>query len=339
MKKIMLLLILFLTPVLVMAENNVEITKVEKVDQSDDIIINSEPTFEGIKINFDIKFTKLNDFVKYKLTIKNNVDTDYEVDTGSTFAEGEYIEYAFSFDENEDNILKANDTKIVYLTIKYNKKVPPEKYVDGAYIENNTMAINLSTDGAVNFAVAPQEKNPNTGTKDILITLAVLSVIGLLLLIALKKNNFAILPIIILLIPVTIYALEKITIEVVAKIEIENIYRENSISVCLISELTDDPSIESRYNIIYEDGMTWETYLESDYSNPLPEVYKQFLREKLINQTNAINGSFYFYSTEFNNCMSEHEIVECGDYFHELVSKEQTLKSKDAGTYAISNCK
>ena len=207
MKKILFILLL-LIPFMVSAADNVEVTGIEKVDQSETVIINNEPTFEGIKVSFNFKFTKIGDFVKYKVSIKNNSDKDYEVDIGSVYSEGEYIEYAFSLTENDNEVLKAGETKEIYLTIKYNKKVPPEAYVDGAYVEQNVMSINLSNDDAIHASVDPatqrKEDNPDTGTKNILIFIVILLISGIIMIIAIKKNNAIILPILLLLIPLTI---------------------------------------------------------------------------------------------------------------------------------------
>lgn len=331
MKKI-LFIILLLIPFIVKAEANVELTNVEKGEQSNTAIINAEPTYEGLKINFDFKFTTVGDYVKYKVTIKNNSDKDYEVDMGSVFSEGEYIEYAFSLPEGDNEVLKSTESKDVYLTIKYNKKVPPEKYVDGAYIEQNTMSINLSND-SIHASVDPaSQKNPKTSAGNVLIFITILLISGIILTIAIKANKKMILPVLLLLIPLTIHALEKITIDVEAKIEIENIYAKAKLEYCYHEngEYTKGPTI-----IDYEIGMTLEEFLNTDYASVLPEVVRRNLAGTID------EDSIYYYDNNYETCLSENDddFSACEDYSIKYTDKQFVLKPSSEGYYELSVCK
>ena len=221
----------------------------------------------------------------------------------------------------------------IYLTIKYNKKVPPEAYVDGAYVEQNVMSINLSNDDAIHASVDPatqrKEDNPDTGTKNILIFIVILLISGIIMIIAIKKNNAIILPILLLLIPLTIHALEKITIEVDAKIEIENIYRTGSLHYC---HSTNEQTID----FMYEDGMTWDDFIKSDYYNQFDEHIQGII--EYTDEENQLIFSLDFGTTEYVTCSDEHG-NNCWDYVTDVETKNEIVKPKSEGRYLAIACK
>ncbi len=334
MKKLLFIFLLLL-PLTVKAVANVEVTNVEKVEQSNTTIINAEPTFEGIKVRFDFKFTQVGDYVKYKVTIKNNADKDYEVDIGSVFSEGDYIEYAFALTEGDSEVLKSTESKDIILTIKYNKKVPVEKYTNGAYVEQSIMSINLSNDDAIHASVDPASaNNPKTGAQNILIFLAILLISGVILTIAIKKNNKMILPMLLLLIPLTVHALEKITIDVEAKIEIENIYYQGTISACLHGITGEDVAPRDFY---FEKGMTWAEFMESEYFNALSTPMKEniYYYDDSIGE-NIFNLSFQL--PAYNECMASDQ-DNCYEYTQTVSNIDEPIKSKEEGQYKINTCK
>ena len=103
MKKILLLFLLFI-PVLVHAE--VKITNIEEINKSDDVI-SKHPSYKDLDINFDITFNKVEDFIKYKVTINNDTKKDYEINTGIEFSNKENIKYETTMPDNK-SIIKAN---------------------------------------------------------------------------------------------------------------------------------------------------------------------------------------------------------------------------------------
>ena len=50
---------------------DVEIKSITEIERTGDVEVNNEPTFDGMKINFDLAFTNVDDSVTYKVVVKN----------------------------------------------------------------------------------------------------------------------------------------------------------------------------------------------------------------------------------------------------------------------------
>ena len=217
MKKILnCILVLVLTLLLipnVFATNNVSIDSITLKEKSESLLVNSQPTSNGMNIQFDLGFLKVGDYVKYEVVIANDSNKDYYIDNESKFTNSEYISYKYDFDNNIEKI-KPNSKLTMYITIQYSKKVPPEKLVNGIYTEENAMRLDL-TDVLIT--------NPKTYVNVVFLVL-ILTILILITIIQVtkkKKIGLNILLIGLLLIPITTYALERITIRAQTKILIE----------------------------------------------------------------------------------------------------------------------
>ena len=146
MKRYILFFLFLLLPFIVNAE--VKITNIEQIDITEGLEVD-DPTYKDLSINFNIKFNKVEDFIKYKVTIKNDTNKDYELGTSNNESKEDYIKYRYKFDD-DDQIIKANGEKILFITITYDKEVSLSKYKDGKYIDEKKIAISLSN----------EEKNP-----------------------------------------------------------------------------------------------------------------------------------------------------------------------------------
>ena len=125
MKKIysllfVLLISLFFIPN-VYAADNVSIESVTLDSKSDSAEVVNEASFEGLKIKFDVRFSAINDFVKYKVVIDNKSNQDYEISEGS-ISDSQYIKYEYNFDD-DNKIAEKNKKTTLFITIKYNKVV------------------------------------------------------------------------------------------------------------------------------------------------------------------------------------------------------------------------
>ena len=216
MKKIfccitILLLILIIPNVY--AENNLSINSIKLVEKSDNVLELSKPTINGMNLGFDLSFLNIGDYAKYEIEISNNSNKDYYIDNETTFNKSSYITYKYEFKEKIDKIEK-NSKITMYITIKYTTIVPPEKLVNGMYTEENAMSMDLS-----DIILT----NPNTYGNIIFILLVFISLILLTIIRLSKKKRITINIILIglLLIPITTYALERITIKAQTKITIE----------------------------------------------------------------------------------------------------------------------
>ena len=344
MKKV-LFAFLLLIPFMVRAVENVKITNIEQIEKSETVTVNNEPTFEGLKINFDFKFTNLEDFVKYKVTIKNEDNKDYEIESGVSFNEGEFIKYEFGLN-GDSAIIKPNETKEMTLQITYEKEPSPDKFVDGKYVEQNSMSIDLSTKDGQKSSVDPasqkKEDNPKTGAKGIILLIAVL--LGTLLLIFFfeKKNAFFLIALF-LLVPMTIYAIEKITIEIETKIEIEALEK----TFVYNDYNCGHPGEEIEFK--YQNGMTFKQWKESKYYTEAQEEYEDIMNhDRIFYFVDIINA---FNSVEYTNCVeaitpldeneTNQEVINayndavdnCGSQFSARVNEDSVIMSKEKGYY------
>ena len=229
MKKLLNILILIIIMAFSFAVSNVfakeEIT-IESVtieEKSDTTTELSEPTINGLSIGFDLSFAQVNDNAKYKIIINNQTNEDYQIDKESTFNSSDYLTYKYEFDNNS-NVIKKNSKLTMYITITYKTEVPSDKLINGKFIETNNVAINIS-DGK-NII-----KNPLTGNS-IFILVFILMIVTTISFILFKttknKKYLSVMIFSLLLIPIGIYALEKLQINVTTKITIEKTPQEKN---------------------------------------------------------------------------------------------------------------
>ena len=256
MKKIVsLIFILFLLILIIpksFANNSsIEIESIELDSKSDNTIEFYKPTIDNMNLNFDLGFSNVEDNAKYKVVIKNNTNKDYYIDNENKFNDSNYITYTYDFPNNTTKIEK-NSNITMYLTVKYNKQVPIETLSQGLYTENNSMSVDLS-DVILT--------NPNTYS-NLIVFILIISILIILTILKIKKKQrigFNVLLIVLLLIPITTYALERITIKAETKISIEekrNILSNHIVDNYInyydcITTITFDTKIEEPSNTVH----------------------------------------------------------------------------------------
>ena len=201
----------------VFAKGDVEIKSIDLVSKSDNTTIKADPTFSGLEMNFDLAFKTKNDNAKYKVVIKNDTNTDYQISEDTSFNTSEYISYSYK----ADSVLKAKGETTVYVTITYSKEVDSSLLVDGKYSETNKAIVQLmNEDGTI--------VNPKTSTANVIILIALL--IGTIIIVSLLKKNHKlkystmILIIGIVSIPTVVFAIETIKLTMNVKVSIEKGY-------------------------------------------------------------------------------------------------------------------
>ena len=231
MKKLLYITVAFIIAMIfipnVFAEDEVSIKSYELVYNTETTIEVSKPKVDGLNISFDLSFSKVNDYARYKLVISNPTNKDYELSKDLEFSTSDYISYTFEYDDG-DSIILANKEKIMYITITYEKVVPAEALVDGKFIETNKMSIGLSYASSTSMT-EKDEKNPNTsiGIIALVVIAATISIICIVVLTKTTKKRY-IAPILIIslvLLPIGIHALEKLQINIDTKITIEEKYQ------------------------------------------------------------------------------------------------------------------
>ena len=328
-----LLLPILLVPFLVLAETkNVEIKSISNyVDKSDAAEELEKPNIEGLKLGFKLKFTKQDDFIKYKFIIKNNTDKDYEIDNSSTFNEKKFIRYDYEV-ENNAKVLKANEELSITVTITYVKALDDSEFENGVFTETNQVSFELINDSneVIDNPIIKMAANPETSTGSI--ALIISSIIISLLLILFIRNKRAKLFIIALLltIPITIYALERIKIDVETYVEIKK-YNTNTFTLNII----DCNNVGRIQFIKYEEGMTFEEFINSSYFEGLDLKLKTLI-EKRYNK-------FYFLpkdSTNFSSTYRDALNDPNDDTDDDSVSNENGHKilPSSEGRYQINDC-
>jgi hypothetical protein len=230
MKKIIIFLsiiLFFLFIPKVYASTNVSIESVTLDSKSADTEIINEATFEGLSINFDIKFKNVDDFAKYEIVINNQADEDYEIT--NNIEDSEYISYEIS--DVDSNILTKNSKTTIYITIKYTTKIPNEEYENGSFVEKNNITINLANEEQEPVETPNEEveeeksilENPKTQNGLHIIIIILLINLGLLIIFRKHKPQryIGILLICCSLIPLSIGALKQLQITVNSNITVD----------------------------------------------------------------------------------------------------------------------
>ena len=96
------------------------LTDVEITNKSDTVEVNGI-SYEGETITNNIIFHKVGDIVTYKLTVKNNTEKTYTLNSIKNNNENEYITYVF--DDYKGIIFNQAEEKSFYITAKYEKEL------------------------------------------------------------------------------------------------------------------------------------------------------------------------------------------------------------------------
>ena len=197
MKKVLSFIIVLLLTIVFMgnvkAKNNeLEVTNVEILEKSDEVKANIED-YKDLNINLNTLFFSKDDYVKYKITIKNNTKNTMKIDDILDNFNSEVLETIYDIDKKE---IKTNEEYTFTLTMKCIKDIEEEKVTI-----TSPLNIIINYD---NGKTATIDINPNT--KDSIITyfiIFVLSAISLLLVITKRgKKQLLGLMIIVSLIPI-----------------------------------------------------------------------------------------------------------------------------------------
>ena len=221
-----LLSIIFLLPIMVFADDkivqninpkeNIYIASSELIEITPGVEEVSQPTIKDWNIKFNIKFSKVNQSIKYKLIVKNTSKKDYNVTIEPTFNKSNYITYNYKYSD-KSNILEANTEKEMIITITYSKEVPTNKLHDGKFIEDNLMYISVN-DNLI---------NPKTIIQKYSINIMLLIITGLIAFYLLKtkniKNSLKIFMFGLLLIPIATKAFDIIRLTIHSNVEIDTI--------------------------------------------------------------------------------------------------------------------
>ena len=281
MKKIIAFIIVLFLPVIVLAQD-VGIKSINLVEKGDFVEVVKEPTYEGLNINFDLKFNNVGDSATYKVVLENKDEENYFVNLKAD-SDSKYILYTLDSDL-DTNIVKAKSTTSIYVIVKYANEVPSYKLTNNKYSETNNVKISLTnnkgeeviTDSATKNAAIVV--NPNTGNivlrirnSNIVISLYTVGIVLLIAIIAIivlkklkvKKYLSMMLILGMILIPGISMALKEITLTINSKIEIE----PKVLKTFKVRKLNKEAGkFDKAVTYTYEEGMTLSDWLESKYN-------------------------------------------------------------------------
>ncbi len=305
--------------------NKVYIKNINLEDKTDGAIINGDASANELNIDVDVKFNDVNDFVLYKVVVKNNTDIDYLIDNQTKFGDSEYIKYDFEF-ENDDNSLAARTEKVMYVRITYNKEIPEEVLALGTYSEAKMLQVSLKTETGDTIVDNPK-------TSDSIIKIATMLVVSTILLVVMIKVEkirkvmaFVIASLVI--IPTITKAQETLNITINAKIEVAGMEKFCYRTYTWDEETGEESYTDSYYD--YKDGMTWNDYFLSenkadiDLPNKLQYFNYDNCSSNLEQSTEPINP--------INSpLVGSHDYINCNGV--QWVYEESIIKDSSVGCY------
>lgn len=210
MKKILLTLLFFIMfiPLIVKAEmcedDAIKIKSITCVDKTRNIKNCDDAEVVDNNIELNLEVYDVGDKAKYEIVIENTDDEDYKLDKGDFNLSSDYIDYTFET-ADEEAVLGASKTTTVYLDVEYVKEVPMDQFVNGVFLDNKALQVNIL---AVNI---PEElPNPETLTGVFVVITIILLVISGTSFVLLRRRKYkeflALIIATILIIPATIYA-------------------------------------------------------------------------------------------------------------------------------------
>ena len=184
MKKILVVILFLLSfPSIVLAKdtcnnNDIKIESIELNDTRGNVEEVSSPNNKNNKINLNTKMNVIGDNITYKVVVKNTSNSDYTFD--KNMLSKDYLSYDITYEDNS-NIIKPNEEKVIYLRLSYDNKPEIENLVNGVLKENSQISFNLNKTSFI---------NPETRNKVLSLIYLFLLVIICFYLIKKKKTSF-----------------------------------------------------------------------------------------------------------------------------------------------------
>ena len=221
MKKIIMsiVLMILILPVLVNAEeckpDSIKIKSIELNSKSEDAQEINSPTFDNNNLNFDLKMYDLNDYVEYKIVVKNTSDEKLIFDANSLNKDSDYIEYQAIYKDDSKEI-NPNEEKEILIRVSYKKEVSSDKFRNGKYIVSDSVMLDANEAPSIIDIITNPETKRN-------ITLFIIFTIVLFSGLPLFRKNKSVKPLLLLLavFPLGVLALCSCGIEMQSNVIIE----------------------------------------------------------------------------------------------------------------------
>ena len=324
-KKLLFVLMIILFPVVVLAKD-VSIKSVELVENSDYVEELSKPSYEGLNVNFDLKFHLLGDRAVYKVVLSNNDNENYFLNL-KTNSNSKYISYTIDSNENTNAVKSGKDTTI-FIIVDYKNEVPSNMFVNNVYKENNNVKLLLTNNKGEEIVIDGNSKNskivvnPETGNivlkiKNTNITISLYTILIVLLLtivliVLLKrlriKKYINMLLVLGLLIPGLVMAINEITIVINGKIEIE----PTKFIKFKMKTMNNNGFYGNKKTYYGEEGMTVKEWVDSKYNIDNYNIVEEIEDN---NNNNSCVVEDYLYGSSSNGSMKMDDLMEDGKIY------------------------
>ena len=201
-----LVIMMMIFPMHVFAKGvNISIKDIEVLGTSEYAEELTPATFNGLNLKLNLKFKLKDDYITYLLKVQNSDNEDYILKP----SQDDYLVYGL-----ENDVLKANTTSEVQLTVKYNT-IPTNEQFNKSIHQLVNMNI---TDKDGNFI---KIENPKTGQLYYLIILGLL-MISLIIILSFFKNRKKKLLLLIVLLPLSVLASQFVSINIDSTYELKD---------------------------------------------------------------------------------------------------------------------
>ena len=229
--------------------DKVFINSISVSNKSENVIEIENPQANKKQVDINLNMKEKNDFIEYKIEVKNESDEDFYFDKNLIIGHSKYIDYKLSSDDNS-YIVKGNSSKKMTIKVYLKEDVAQADYTDGIYSEDNIFVINISNE---------RIKNPLTGRNYYIMLLCIIMITVLFTFILWKNDKKKSVTFILLVLgtlvlsPICINALCKAEFKINSKVIIST----KSLSSFNISCAGDE-------KFYFYEGMTFGDWIKSD---------------------------------------------------------------------------
>ena len=139
---------------------DIDITNVEVNDKTHYVDELNNPTIDGSEINYNLKFLDYQQYIVYKVTLKNNTshDYNYELKLNESNILYELLE--------DDGLIGSKSSKDILLKVNYKNEISDDLYELGKYTIKDNLQLLLTgpeSNGLVKGIIEELKNNPKTG--------------------------------------------------------------------------------------------------------------------------------------------------------------------------------
>ncbi|MBR4178765.1 MAG: BspA family leucine-rich repeat surface protein [Bacilli bacterium] len=192
--------------------NKISIDSISIEEMTGSVSEKNNASINGNSINLDLSMSNVGDSITYRIVVKNDSNENFEIDETDLNTKSDYIKYYF---DNEDSVIvKAKSTKTISLKAEYENEVPTSLIQNDVYKEKEDFSFVIST-----------LTNPKTGDRAFMLIciILILSIVAFLFLKNEKRISVLNILIILIIIPMAVYATCKVDVMIESNIEIKKI--------------------------------------------------------------------------------------------------------------------